>query len=270
MTQAMTNPVAPVATKVEGTFIWYDLMTTDPEAAAAFYSNVIGWDIKTSEAVSTYKILSNGEDRVGGLMTLPDDVKAVGGQPCWSGYIAVDDVDGYAARIKKAGGSVCKEPTDIPKVGRFAVVADPHGVVFIIMKGIGDCPPVQVASAPVKPGYVGWNELHAGNGEEAFAFYSDLFGWTKVRSLDMGDMGVYQTFMTNDIQGGGMMTKMPQLPRPFWAFYFGVDGLDAAIKRVEKRGGKLLMGPHEVPSNQWIAQCMDPQGAFFALLSDKR
>src|ERR1700735_2679800 len=114
MSQPMSKPVASPATKVEGTFIWYDLMTTDPQLAATFYSEVIGWNAKTSEVVSTYTILFKGEDRIGGLMALPEDYKNGGGKPCWNGYIAVDDVDGYITRIKKAGGSVCKEPWDIP------------------------------------------------------------------------------------------------------------------------------------------------------------
>lgn len=270
MTKAMKKPMEQTAAKVEGTFIWYDLLTTDPKAAAEFYSKVIGWKAEPSEVNPDYTLLFNGDDRVAGLMELPDDAKAVGAKPFWGGDIAVSDVDATVERIKKAGGSVCKAAWDIPQVGRIAVMKDPHGAGFSIMTVKKDCPSVQVASVPAVPGYIGWNELHAGNGEEAFAFYSNLFGWTKARAVDMGDMGVYQTFMTNDIQGGGMMTRCAEIPQPFWVFYFNVDGIDNAVKRAEKHGGKLLMGPHEVPGGQWIAQCLDPQGAFFAMLSDKR
>ncbi|HEU5047573.1 MAG TPA: VOC family protein [Rickettsiales bacterium] len=258
-------------TNLHGAFVWYDIMTSDAEAARVFYSQVIGWKMEPSQKTDLdYTILFNGKDRIGGLMPLPEELKTKNVPPHWQGYIAVDDVDAYVKRIKEAGGSVCKEPWDIPNLGRFAAVADPHGATFIITHGTGDETPVCVPSAPATPGYVGWNELHAGEGAAAFAFYEKLFGWTKERALDMDEMGVYQTFKTNGVQGGGMMTKQPQCPRPFWLFYFNVDGIDDAIARAEKNGGKLLMGPHQVPTGQWVAQFFDPQGAMFAMLSDKR
>lgn len=255
-------------TKIHGTFVWYDIMTSDTKAATEFYGKVIGWSTEKSEANPDYTILLNGKERIGGLMALPDELKAQNVPPHWQGYIAVDDVDACIKSIKEAGGSVCKDAWDIPSVGRFAAVADPHGAVFVILRGTSNEPPVSQPSSPAKPGYTGWNELHAGDGSAAFAFYEKLFGWTKENALDMGEMGVYQTFKTNGIQGGGMMTKQPQCPRSFWLFYFNVDSIDAAIARTQANGGKLLMGPHQVPTGQWIAQCFDPQGALFAMLSD--
>jgi predicted enzyme related to lactoylglutathione lyase len=69
---------------------------------------------------------------------------------------------------------------------------------------------------------------------------------------------------------GGVMTKMPQSPVPFWLFYFNVTALDAAIARVKAAGGKLVNDPMQVPMGRWIAQCVDPQGAMFALIAPKR
>jgi predicted enzyme related to lactoylglutathione lyase len=88
-------------------------------------------------------------------------------------------------------------------------------------------------------------------------------------------MGVYQLFATGGDANrgeavGGMMTKMPEMPVPFWLYYFNVDALDAAIVRVKNAGGQVVNGPHEVPGGSWIAQCIDPQGAMFAIVSPKR
>jgi hypothetical protein len=66
-----------------------------------------------------------------------------------------------------------------------------------------------------------------------------------------------------------MMTKMPQMPASFWLYYFNVAGLDAAIARTKDGGGKVLNGPMQVPGGSWIAQCMDPQGAMFAMVGPK-
>jgi uncharacterized protein len=254
---------------VQSKFVWYDAMTSDCKAAESFYSNVMGWKPEDSGMPDrSYTILSAGPTMVGGLMPFTEEARASGTRPCWTGYIGVDDVDAYTARVRAAGGKIHRQPEDIPDVGRFAVAADPHGAIFILFESNSDQQPEPVA--PGTPGHIGWHELHAGDGESAFAFYSSLFGWTKAEAIDMGEMGIYQTFAAGDEAIGGMMTKMPDTPVPFWLYYFNVEALDAAVARVIENGGQVLMGPHQVPGEQWIAQCIDPQGAMFALLSAKR
>jgi predicted enzyme related to lactoylglutathione lyase len=255
--------------KYHGKFVWYDVMTSDTKAAETFYRNVIGWEVKDSGmADRSYTLLSVGPTMVGGLMPIPDDARAMGVGPRWMGYIAVDDVDAYAGRVKAAGGAVHRPPDDIPGVGRFAVVSDPHGAGFILFRGSGE--PQDPPAAPGTPGHIGWHELHAGNGESAFAFYSGLFGWTKADAIDMGPMGTYQTFATGGEPVGGMMTKMKEAPAPFWLYYFNVEAIDAAMARAQKGGAKIANGPMEVPGGRWIVQCFDPQGAMFAMLALKR
>jgi uncharacterized protein len=83
-------------------------------------------------------------------------------------------------------------------------------------------------------------------------------------------MGKYQLFATGAEPVGGMMTKPPAIPRPYWGYYFNVPAIDAAVDRVKSAGGAILMGPQEVPGPMWILQCTDPQGALFALVSSKR
>ena len=102
------------------------------------------------------------------------------------------------------------------------------------------------------------------------AFYCDLFGWTKVRTHDMGPMGGYHILAIDGQEAVGIMTKPAHVPHPCWMYYVDVDGLDAAIARVAKAKGKLLSGPMEVPGGSWIAQCADPQGAHIAMVSRKR
>lgn len=250
-------------------FVWYDVMTTDTRAAEAFYKSVIGWDARDSGmADQSYTIFSMGPAMVAGLMPIPEEARAMGARPCWMGYVGVDDVDACAERLKAAGGTVHRPPADIPGVGRFCVVADPDGAAFILFKGDGEAqnPP----APPMTPGHIGWHELQAGKLESAFAFYSGLFGWTKTEAIDMGPIGVYQIFATGGAAVGGMMNKMPEAPAPFWLYYFNVEALDAAVARVTQGGGKTLMEPQQVPGGSWIIQCLDPQGAMFAMVAQKR
>jgi uncharacterized protein len=256
-------------TKVPSKFVWYDVMTRDCEAAGSFYRSVIGWTTADSGMPDgSYTLFSAGPTMVGGLMPIPDEARAMGVRPTWMGYIGVDDVDAYAVRVEKAGGSIRRAATDIPGVGRFAVAADPHGAPFILFKGNSDQAPAQVA--PGTPGHVGWHELQAGERESAFAFYAGLFGWTKADAMDMGPMGLYQMFATGNGPIGGIMTKTPEAPAPFWLYYFNVDAIDAAIDRVNAGGGQILHGATQVPGGSWIVQCLDPQGAMFALVAPKR
>ena len=85
----------------------------------------------------------------------------------------------------------------------------------------------------------------------------------------MGEMGVYQIFKFGGRDQGGIM-RAPQGAHPFWTFYFVVSGIDAAQRRVTEAGGQVRNGPMEVPGGAWILQCLDPQGAFFAMVSATR
>ncbi len=252
-----------------GSFVWYDLMTTDPTAAEAFYRGVMGWSAQDSGVPDrSYTIFSSAQMPMGGLMAIPPHLREAGAQPRWTGYVAVDDVDAFATRVTEAKGAVHRAPEDIPGVGRFAVVADPHGAVFVLFKGASDAQGPQ--AAPGTPGHTGWHELNAGDRESAFAFYSGLFGWTKAEAVDMGPMGIYQTFATGGPAVGGMMTRTESMPPPAWLYYFNVEAIDAAVARVNDEKGKVINGPLQVPGGSWIIQCVDPQGAMFALVAPRR
>ena len=248
-----------------GRFVWYELMTTDMEAAKAFYAKVVGWG--TRDAGMAYTLFTVGEASVSGLMDLPEDARRMGATPHWIGYVGVDDVDAAADRIKQLGGAVHVPPTDVPNISRFSVVADPQMATLALFKWLkpGQAQPAELGA----PGRVGWHELLAADWEKAFAFYGELFGWQKA-DADVGAMGTYQLFSAGGQTIGGMFTKPPTVPVPFWLYYFNIGDIDAAAKRVKAGGGQILDGPIEVPGGGWIVQCTDPQGAMFALVGKRR
>ena len=249
-------------------FVWYELMTTDVKAAEGFYGKVVGWKPQdASQPTMAYTMFVVGETPVAGLMTLPPEACSAGARPGWIGYIGVDDVDAYADRVVKAGGQIHVPPTDIPNIGRFAMVADPQGTAFSLFKGVSEMPRPTVG--PNTTGLIGWHELMAVDGEKAFAFYADLFGWAKGEAIDMGAMGHYQLFTAGDTAIGGMMTKPAEVPMSFWSYYFQVDAIGAALERLKQAGGTVINGPMEVPGGSWIVQGLDPQGAMFSLVSAK-
>jgi uncharacterized protein len=253
-----------------GHFNWHELMATDVKAALAFYGHVVGW---TSRAMpmtdgGAYHILEASGRGMGGMLEVSKSQRDAGIRSGWVGYITSPDVDVDVTRLKKAGANVHRPAEDIPNIGRFAPVSDPQGAAFILFEPkppLGEVPPQATGV-----GAVGWAELHTTDWKAAFAFYSEIFGWQKAEALDMGAMGTYQIFTTGAAPVGGMMNRVDLKLPPHWLYYFNVEGIDAALKRVKEKGGEVLHGPSEVPGASWIIQCRDPQGATFALVAPKR
>ncbi len=246
---------------MQNPFIWHDLMTPDVESAKEFYAAVVGWTF-TSQ-MPTYTVVNAGGYGVAGIMDTPSEMKGM--PPMWNGYVFTPDVDAACKQVVTLGGKIFREPWEVPGVARMAVIGDPTGTSLLVMQPFPTEP--QNMPKPGAIGTVGWNELHTEDLDTAWNFYSHMFGWTKGETHDMGPMGPYQLFQIDGKDVGGMMKRMEQMPKPMWLYYFNVDGIDAAAARITKAGGKIAMGPHQVPGGQWIVSGFDPQGAHFQLLS---
>jgi uncharacterized protein len=254
---------------MDSTFIWYELLTSDPDAAARFYGAVIGWQAADSgQAGMDYRFFSMHGVAVGGLMALPPGAAEAGMRPGWLGYVSVADVDRSVASFVAAGGALHMPAMDVAGIGRMAMVADPQGAALYVMTPIGSG--AATSFAPGKPGHGGWHELHARDWPAALAFYARQFGWGKAGELDMGPLGTYLQF--NDGSGamaGGMMND-PAAARPYWLYCFNVDDIDTASVRIAAHGGQVLMSPHQVPTGEWIVRALDPQGALFVAVGPRK
>lgn len=249
-----------------GDFIWYELMTSDPDGAEAFYGPLVGWTFSQPPPEGMdYRQFSVGDQMIGGLMRAPEGAPM---PSMWLGYICVNDVDQSAASIREAGGQIHMEPQDIPDVGRFAFVADPQGVPFYIMRGAIDGTSHSFAYEAPKDGHCAWNELSTPDPASAMAFYTGQFGWVKDGDMDMGPLGKYE-FIRHGEQIGAIMPMMPEQPMPAWTYYFRVPDIDAAKSGAESLGGQIVHGPSEVPGGDWIISGIDPQGAMFSLVGKR-
>lgn len=246
-----------------GKFIWHELATSDVEAARDFYTKVVGWDTDVyGDAGMPYTRWKAKGEALGGLAPLPEEAKKNGAAPHWTAYVYVDDVDATLAKAKALGGGSCMPAIDLPTVGRIAHFADPQGAVLAILRPEG---PEADWGMDMTPGHFVWNELMASDQEKAFEFYSALFGWEKMEAHE-SPMGVYQIYGKNGLALGGMMTRPDGYPYPpHWLYYVCVADLDAALGRVQAKGGTVMHGPMPVPGGTRVAQCVDPQGALFAL-----
>jgi uncharacterized protein len=242
-------------------FAWYDLLTTDMAAARSFYESVLGWtarDVATSRFA--YSVFNAGDAPVCGFMELPEEGKKIGAMPRWVGYVAVDDLDSTVERLRRLGGEVYVPPTNTD-TGRIAFVADPQGATLALAQGLKhDLRPSEAEQL----GRVGWHELLAGEWKAAFAFYHELFGWQRTPP-EVGSVESYQLLSAGDRTIGGMFNKLPIAPMPFWLYYFNVPDIAVATDRVIVGGGRIVHGSNQLPDGGWIAWCVDPQGAMFAL-----
>jgi predicted enzyme related to lactoylglutathione lyase len=249
-----------------GRFVWQELMTEDPAAAAAFYTKVLGWYARASGADPSYTELGAGTHAVAGMMKLPDSAKAMGAKSAWMPYIGTDEVDPTVVEIERLGGKVVRPANDIPTVGRFAVVSDPQGAVFAVFKPMTG--PAAPAAAAPKPGEFAWMELVTTDHEAAFTFYSKMFGWQALHRHDMGPMGTYLVFGSDGVQRGGMFKMSAQHgSHPYWLPYAAVADADATAKVVAASGGHVMNGPMDVPGGGRIIQITDPAGVLFAMFA---
>jgi hypothetical protein len=116
---------------VQGHFTWNELWARDGDSAVHFYEKVLGYTSKQMPMPDgIYTLLERDGVPRAGIMTSP----MPNVPPMWLPYVAVDDCDAAVARAKKHGGAEHMPPTDIPDVGRFAILADTNGATFGILK----------------------------------------------------------------------------------------------------------------------------------------
>ena len=258
---------APATASGVGRFVWHDLMTTDPAAAVAFYTALFGWTTTTMPMggeLGDYVMLHAGGEMLGGVAPLD----AAHGVPShWIGYATVPDVDAACQTAERLGGATAVPPTDIPNVGRFAVVSDPTGATISPFFGPGAIE----APEPPAPGPFGifcWDELMSSDPEASARFHAGVFGW-RYESMDMGPEGTYRIAHRGPLQASGLM----QLPaaaqaegaRSHWLSYVHVADVDASSARAVELGGTQLVAPRDIPQIGRFAVLRDPSGALFAL-----
>ena len=256
-----------------GHFVWYDHWTNDLKAAEAFYTNAIGWGTQQfGSGPEPYVMWVAGDRPMGGFGKVPPAPDGSQGHPLWAGFIAVDDADATATRARQLGGEIVTPGTDIPGVGRFAVIRDPQGALVAVLSSSNPDP----GEPPdlMAPQSVCWHELHTTDQEAAGHFYSELFGWQRTETLDMGADGPYVMYRHPEAPEGRSFGAMFEgatrkgMPA-HWLYYFNVDAIEPALARIRAGGGRVLEGPMEVPGGGRIAPCLDPQGAAFAVFSLK-
>jgi predicted enzyme related to lactoylglutathione lyase len=239
-------------------FCWHELKAPDRKAAKSFYGGLFGWTFTDQDMgpAGVYTDIAVGARHIGGVCDATP-----GAPPSWISYVTTDDVDAAANRASRAGGKVLMPGTDIPKIGRFAVISDTQGAVFCLWKGQQP----ETPDGALTPGAFCWNELVAPDIGKAKAFYGEVLGWS-FRDVPMPGSGNYTLVQSEGQELGGMFPKPPGAPGPAaWIGYVHTNDVDASSARVKKLGGNLWVEPTDIPNIGRFSVCADPAGATFAL-----
>ncbi len=237
-----------------GRFVWHDNISTGPDRAKDFYSQLFGWETEVfGEGTMDYPMIKVGEQNHGGYGKADEGVPSQ-----WTGHVLVEDVDETARKAEGAGGSVVTGPMDIPEVGRFAVIADPQGAVLSVFASYGD--------APQSQGVFVWDELVTTDVEAAREFYGEIFGWTYA-TMDSAMGSEYTIFKrAGNVDTAGAMVRPEGMEAPpHWVVYIGTDDVDATVERATQLGATVFMGGMDISNVGRIAVLQDPVGAVFGL-----
>jgi predicted enzyme related to lactoylglutathione lyase len=239
-----------------GTVSWTDLGTTDADGAKAFYTVLFGWEPQDNPIPGggVYTMMHRGGLEVAAVYQQQQE----GTPPNWLSYVTVTSADDAAARAKELGATLISEPFDIMDVGRMAVIADPQGAVFAIWE-----PGRHIGARLVNdPGAMSMTQLVATDRDTAMRFYEGLFGW---RFEQVSEQPPFFSVFNGDRLNAGLMDHPGGADaQPYWLVYFTVEDLDRAVAQIGDLGGRVEMGPMEIPAGR-IAVAQDPQGAWFGL-----
>ena len=257
-----------VATHPPGRFCWVELGTTDQAAAKKFYGTLFGWDAQDQPmGPGAYYTMfkKDGTDVAAGYTLRPEEQTL---PPHWNLYVSVASADAAAAKAKELGATILAPPFDVMEAGRMAVLQDPTGAVFEIWE------PKRSIGAKIlnEPGALCWTELTTSDTKAAETFYTQLFGWVPKHSAPGSPME-YTEFSVGGTPSVGMMAKPAGMPAhipSYWMPYFQVADLDASTSKARQLGGKVMVGPQDVPNTGRFTIANDPQGAVFAMFEFKQ
>lgn len=236
-----------------GKFVWIDLVTEDVQAASAFYRGLFGWRPSTSKESKDYYVLLKDGKPIGGMVAAADRNEEAP-ESLWLVSLSVDDVDRAAARVGARGGKVVEGPLNAGERGRMALVSDPAGASFILLRAPGGDP----VDTEVGTGEWLWTDLFTQNAKKAAAFYTYLSGY-KVARVAVKEGHHYNVLIKGGRPRAGIVELRWAGLKDNWLPYFRVDDLDRAIEKARRLGGRLVLQSEDA------ALLSDPTGAVFGV-----
>ena len=242
-------PLGDNGPALTGKVIWHDLVTPDLDAAERFYGELFGWQFETLS--SDYKLASNNGELIGGMARLQNEQRT----SHWLPLVSVPDVESAVSTTLEAGGVQLLRPFDLPKRGQVAVVADPQGAAFGVVKSASGDPADRAAGLH---GWL-WHEVWVDDPARAVSFYRDLLGFQQ--SVDQAFDHEYTYLSADGKPRVGIVQKASPEIGNTWVAYVRVQDVNATAAKAEALGGTVLMAPSEQVRDGTVAIITDPNGA---------
>ncbi len=241
---------------------WMDLVTSDTDAAQAFYGELFGWTgtAGDQEKYGGYVTFTLDGNDVAGCMGKGSSMQAM--PDAWSIYLSSPDTAATVLDAQQRGAPVFVAPMPIPEVGVMAMVADPGGAGI----GIWQADPFAGFDVLGEPGTPAWFELHSRSYDESVGFYRQVFGWETDVMSDSPELRC-TTLGAGDDAAAGIVdaSGWSDQDELAWHVYFAVTDTDAACAKVTELGGAVTYPPEDSPHGR-IATVTDPGGARFKLM----
>ena len=235
-----------------GRIVWHDLFVADIDQVRPFYENLFGWEFDTSVNFGNFQLARLDGQPVAGFV-LMGEARSKGLTTQWVPNLLVGDVDAVAARFAD-GGTVLREPVDLPDRGRIAVVEDAEEAPILLLEtGYGS--PMHPTGAP---GSFLWAELWTADEAVSLAFYGRTVGYERVSNPEGIDPSYRIIGVDGERQAGLVVIPFDDV-RPHWLSYIAVDDPSAVIERVVALGGRVLIAPDET-IGRVAAVIADPGG----------
>jgi predicted enzyme related to lactoylglutathione lyase len=252
---------APTNAVLAGKWVWADLVTLDVARAAEFYGRLFGWTYETygpDDDEQTYTLILANKVPIGGMVFSERQAESSRPRARWIGLISVPDVDAAARSASSNGGKVLVAPMDAKPRGRMALLADPEGAAFAVLRSsTGDSEDYRI-----ELGEWLWFELWADDADSMAAFYKTLAGY-EIAGSTAGEQGGAFHLKANGINRAGVLPKPTKAPSA-WIPYVRVADVAKTVAEARKAGGRIVIEPMKARGTT-VALLVDPTGAPLAI-----
>jgi predicted enzyme related to lactoylglutathione lyase len=257
-------PVADPPTGVfhAGKWVWADLVTLDVARAAEFYGSLFGWTYETygpdDDDQQSYTLIFSKGVPIGGMVFSERHAQSSRPQARWVGVVSVVDVDATAKTASANGGKVLVAPMNTSPRGRTALLADPEGAAFAVLRSSTGDPEDYLA----EPGEWLWFELWADDVQSMGAFYKSLAGYEIATGSTTSERGgIHLT--AGGFPRAGILPK-PAKVASTWVPYVRVVNVADTVAKARAAGGRIVIEPTSARGTT-VALLVDPTGAPLAV-----
>jgi len=238
-----------------GKFIWFDLATPDIAKQQAFYRNVFGWSFQSpARTDDRYSLVMNAGKAIAGIF----NVEPPGGEQdgaTWIALMSVNDLEQTLKIVKASGGSVEQGPVEIAQRGQHALIKDPEGALFGVLKSDSGDPVDQ--DVPISG--IFWVDLFTRDVEKMAEFYSKLAPYT-VTEREVTESVNGRLLTAQGIPRAGIVPVDEEANRSAWIPYVRVENIEATMEKVVSGGGFAIVAPDKDLLDGNLAVFVDPNG----------